>query len=678
MKRGTIKLAVFAASCLIAVTMSAQASDSVDVLQAFQNTCSQLLAVPPTAASLKCLSTYAKEVQDADLKAAVLATYAMGLICCDQAQDAYKIVQHLKQDYPMTPHLVLFQGSQYLADCPKCSGSGTAEGRCSQCGGRGTCKGCGGRGTTMEFNQAGATCKACQGSRQYPACQGSRRETVKCPLCFGKRQIASKELMKSAYVKLIQQTQALALEHEREAKGLILFEGQWVTPADKQKELDKRNALAKAKQAEEDQKLAGEKQMQEKEEQKLAEAQPMQMPTQKQEVTTATDKHGKISVGYSSPVIVTTLAGDPGVYSVDRCRRVDGRGSEARFISPTSVAVDRKGNVYVVDYTPDMVIGYIRKITPDGMVSTFAKCTKHNTSGTAVDSRGNVIWIAGDQTAISPGGLATDDNGNVYVAEGGNYVIRKIAPEGMMTTYAGVLGYSGSTDGPGTEARFASPNEVAVDGRGYVYVSDGTTIRKISPGGLSVSTLAGSSADGRPIIKFDAQMHMVITPGGSPGSGRVDGKGGMARFRQPFGVAVDGSGCVYVADGDTFCGCAIRKITPDGMVTTFVGSIINNGLAYSDDTGLDWSYIRGLATDDTGNVYVADTGNSIICKITPGGEVSIVAGSRKAAGISDGVGTAARFRQPFGVAVDRNGTIYVADTGNHAIRKITPAATATP
>lgn len=256
-----MKQIALAVSFLVAVTTSAQVSDSTEMFQAVQGTCSQLLVIPPTALSLQGLSACVKSVQDADLKAAMLAAYAMGLFCCDQAQDANKMVQYLKQAYPTTPFLALFQGSQYQANCPKCSGGGTVEGACSRCGGNGACKGCRGRGTIPQLNRAVIACKACGGSGKCSACGGSRRETAKCPQCFGKRQITSKDLMKDAYAKLLQQTKALALEHERAAKGLIQFEDQWVTPADRQKELDQREARAKAQQADAERKLkeAGQK-----------------------------------------------------------------------------------------------------------------------------------------------------------------------------------------------------------------------------------------------------------------------------------------------------------------------------------------------------------------------------------------------------------------------------------
>ena len=145
-------------------------------------------------------------------------------------------------------------------------------------------------------------------------------------------------------------------------------------------------------------------------------------------------------------------------------------------------------------------------------------------------------------------------------------------------------------------------------------------------------------------------------PGGPPRS--VDGTGSGARFFHPTGVAVDSAGNVYVAD--TY-NQTIRKVTAAGVVTTLAGGPTAN-----------FDYPAGVAVDSEGNVYVADTENQSIRKVTPMGSVITLAGLADGAGNSDGTGIAARFHQPHGVAVDSAGNVYVADAGNSAIRKITP------
>jgi streptogramin lyase len=333
--------------------------------------------------------------------------------------------------------------------------------------------------------------------------------------------------------------------------------------------------------------------------------------------------------------VVTTLAGTAGVGG-----SADGTGAAARFSTPYGVAVDGSGNVYVADTNNST----IRKITPAGVVSTLA---------------GNAgAWGSADGTGAGarfnyPQGVAVDGSGNVYVADSNNYTIRKITPTGVVTTLAGTAGAYGSADGAGAAARFINPFGVAVDGSGTVYVADtgNLTIRKITPAGV-VTTLAGSAG----------------------ASGTADGTGVAARFYQPFGVAVDGSGNVYVADTSNF---TIRKITPAGVVTTFAGAAGSNGSADGTGAAARFWNPRGVAVDGSGNIFVADTNNSIIRKITPAGVVTTPAGTASTRGSADGTGAAARFNTPWGVAVDGSGTVYVADSVNSTIRKITPAGVVT-
>ena len=221
------------------------------------------------------------------------------------------------------------------------------------------------------------------------------------------------------------------------------------------------------------------------------------------------------------------------------------------------------------------------------------------------------------------------------------------SPVGTVTTFAG--GVNGSTDGTGADARFNSPYGVAVDGDGNVYVADTSnhTIRKITAAGV-VTTLAGTA--------------------GSFGS--ADGTGADARFFYPYGVAVDGDGNVYVADRANH---TIRKITPAGVVTTLAGAAGSSGSADGTGAVARFNYPDGVAVDGGGNVYVADTSNHTIRKITPAGVVTTLVGAATENGFSDGRGPLARLYAPYGVAVDGGGNVYVADYANHAIRKVTPA-----
>jgi streptogramin lyase len=328
---------------------------------------------------------------------------------------------------------------------------------------------------------------------------------------------------------------------------------------------------------------------------------------------------------YSQPYTFTTLAGMAGSGSAD------GTGTNAQFTGPRGVAVDSAGNVYVADYDNHT----IRKVTPAGEVSTLA--------GLA-GSKGSADGLGSAARFNAPRGVAVDSVGNVYVADSLNFTIRKITSSGEVSTLAGLAGTFGSVDGLGSDARFSNLSGVALDSAGALYVADSgnNMIRKFTPGG-EVSTLAGL--------------------GGSPGY--ADGAGTNARFSNPYGVVVDSTGTVYVADTGNF---TIRKITPGGEVSTLAGQVHSSGS--TDGTGSNARFFNpyGVAVDSAGNVFVADTSNFTIRRITPSGEVSTLAGQVRSSGCTDGTGSNARFYLPYGVAVDRGGNLYVADLGNYAIR----------
>jgi sugar lactone lactonase YvrE len=331
--------------------------------------------------------------------------------------------------------------------------------------------------------------------------------------------------------------------------------------------------------------------------------------------------------------IVSTLAGTAGIVG-----SADGTGPDAQFDTPSGVATDSAGNVYVADtfnYT-------IRKITPDGLVSRLAGPIGSFRSSGSADGVGSTPKFD------EPDGVATDSAGNVYVADTDNHTIRKISPAGVVSTLAGTAGFHGSADGIGAAARFWWPSGVAIDSANSVYVADtfNHTIRKITPEGV-VTTLAGTA--------------------GSIGS--TDGTGASARFDYPHGVATDSANNVYVADtGNSI----IRKISPAGVVSTLAGTAGFHGSADGTGPAASFSYPSGVATDSANNVYVADTGNSTIRKITSEGVTSTLAGTAGSSGSADGTGPAAQFNGPCGVATDSANNVFVADTYNHTVRKITP------
>jgi sugar lactone lactonase YvrE len=302
--------------------------------------------------------------------------------------------------------------------------------------------------------------------------------------------------------------------------------------------------------------------------------------------------------------------------------------------------------------------------------------------------------VAGDTDASTgPGSTFNDPLGiticcttnGVYVADFGNGAIRQIATDGGIAGQT-TTAYSsfGNVDGTGTAARFHGPAGIATDAAGNVYVADAlnSTIRKITPSG-DVSTVPVFYSHAGPIlpdfndptgIAVDSSGNLYVADTGygevniipPSGVGSFLSVGGeIASFAQPSAVAVDSSGNVYVADSSAN---VIYKVTPGGVETVLAGS----GTAGSQNgtgTGATFNAPKGMTIDTAGNLYVADTGNNEIRKITPAGVVTTVAGSTSA-GSSDGAGTSASFNGPDGVTVDASGNLYIADTGNNLIREI--------
>jgi len=340
---------------------------------------------------------------------------------------------------------------------------------------------------------------------------------------------------------------------------------------------------------------------------------------------------------------VSILAGSPQSQG-----STDGPGSQALFAKPYGVAVDALGNLFVADTYNHTV----REISSSGAAVTLA--------GVA----GTPGFRNGPAAPNSPGaglfnypyGITVDANENIYVADALNNMIRKIS-HGYVTTLAGA-GRSGSLDGVGTNALFSVPVALAADGAGNVYVADygNNLIRRVSPLGV-VTTLAGSPGMG----------------------GSQNGVNSGATFFQPSGIAVDDATNLYVADTGNDL---IRKITPDATsanwsVSTLAGAASLAGDA--DGTGTNASFFlpQGVAVDSLDNVYVGDSLNRTIRKITVGGVVSTLAGPDGSYGSVDGPAEAARFHEPYGVALDAATNLYVADTFNDTIRRISPAGVVT-
>ncbi|PTY06220.1 hypothetical protein DB347_12290 [Opitutaceae bacterium EW11] len=270
---------------------------------------------------------------------------------------------------------------------------------------------------------------------------------------------------------------------------------------------------------------------------------------------------------------VTTFAGTPGTSG-----SADGTGTAAQFDSPAGLAIDAAGNLFVAD----MVNHTIRKITPTGVVTTLAGSAGNPGSddGTGASARFQ-----------NPVGVAVDGSGNIYVADSGNSVIRKVTSAGTVSTLAGTAGETGPTDGSGSQARFYSPYGVAVDGSGIIYVADtfNHTIRQISSSG-AVTTLAGSAGQ----------------------SGFADATAGSARFSGPSAIAVDLSGKLYVTESANH---TVRTIS-NGSVLTIAGAAGSDGSINGDGTTARFNGPQGVAVSASGSVFVSDTLNSTVRKLT--------------------------------------------------------------
>ena len=266
--------------------------------------------------------------------------------------------------------------------------------------------------------------------------------------------------------------------------------------------------------------------------------------------------------------------------------------------------------------------------------------------------RGHSDGIGQEARFDCPVGICADGDGNLYIVDHGNHCIRKMTPEGVVTTLAGDGG-DGDDDGIGQEARFHCPEGICIEHDGNLYVTDTENhcIRKVTPEGV-VTTVAGAQR------------------------GFADGIGSHARFCEPRGICVDGDGNLYIVDHGNHC---IRKVTSEGVVTTLAGDGTSQEIGYADGARFEARFDNpeGICIDGDGNLYVTDACNHCIRKVTPEGVVTTLAGDGgDEAGDDDGVGSAARFNNPTGICISGDGDLYVADTTNTKIRKI--AANLTP
>jgi sugar lactone lactonase YvrE len=405
-------------------------------------------------------------------------------------------------------------------------------------------------------------------------------------------------------------------------------------------------------------------------------------PQNPAQVCNVTAGSGTVTSGPITSVLVNCAASQLSLIAgqLGGTGNIGGSGTGARFNQPYGPGIDAAGNLYVADWYSS-----IRKVTPAAVVSTLP---------------------GANPQFDFPSDVAVDGAGNLYVADSGHNIIRKITAAGTVTTFAG-SGSPGSADGQGSAASFYNPGGVAVGAGGNVYVADtyNCTVRRITPAG-TVTTVAGivgmqGSADGPAAtatfsapssIAVDAAGNVYIadpfnntirklavgvvsTLAGTAGvSGGADGTGAAAQFNHPSGVAVDAAGTIYVADTANH---TVRRVTAAGIVTTLAGTAGASGATDGAGSAARFGSPVGVRVDASGTIYVADNGNSAIRRVTASGVVTTFAGAPASPGSADQTGAAASFSTPYGIAADAAGNIYVADFENSTIRKVTPAGAVT-
>jgi len=372
-----------------------------------------------------------------------------------------------------------------------------------------------------------------------------------------------------------------------------------------------------------------------------------------------------------------------------------GPATSAQLNSPTGLAVDAAGNLFIADTNNNC----IRKVTPAGTINTVAGNGTQGFSGDGGSATSAQLW--------NPSGVAVDTAGNLFIADTNNNRVRKVAPGGVISTVAGngIPGFSGD-GGPATSAQLSDPSGVAVDSAGNLFIADlvNNRIRMVTTGGV-ISTVAGNgsfgfSGDGGPAIdaQFNYPSGVAVDTAGNlyiadRGNSRVrkvtggvistvagngnfgfSGDGGpatSAQLNSPAGVAVDTAGNLFIAD---LFNNRIRKVTTGGVISTMAG---NGSFGFSGDGGsaisAQLSDPYGVGVDAAGNLFIADTNNNRIRKVTPAGIISTVAGNGSFGFSGDGgPATSAQLSDPYGVGVDAAGNLFIADSPNDRVRMVTP------
>lgn len=348
----------------------------------------------------------------------------------------------------------------------------------------------------------------------------------------------------------------------------------------------------------------------------------------------------------SGSYIITTVAGlnGPG-FSGD-----GGPALYAGLSSPAGIAVDNSGNVFIAD-----TVNYrVRRVSPQGVITTVAGNGTNGfggDGGSATSAQLSFIY-AGNYTS----GVAVDADGNLFIADSANNRVRRVTPQGIITTVAGDgSGGFGGDGGQATSAQLSYPSAIAADASGNLFISDyyNDRIRKVTPQGI-ISTVAGD---------------------GTRGFGGDGGPATSAALYAPLGLALDPSGNLFIADmGNN----RIRKVTPQGAISTVVG---NGTWGFSGDGGpaisAELERIYGVAVDKFGNILVPDWSNDRIREVALDGTISTVAGGNGSGLGSGGPATSDELFYPWAITIDTTGNLFIAGSGGGVIRELIPSPTST-
>jgi sugar lactone lactonase YvrE len=386
---------------------------------------------------------------------------------------------------------------------------------------------------------------------------------------------------------------------------------------------------------------------------------------------------------------VTTIAGNSAATGP-----VDGDAAQAGFGEMSSVAVNALGTVAIADTRSHAI-----RLFAGGQVKTFA--------GT-LSILGSKDGVGSAAQFNSPSAVAYDSKGHLYVVERSNHTLRKVSPQGEVTTVAGLAPTPGSVDGSASTARFIRPTALALSPDNVLHVfdpnlraiaSDGTTTTVafpplpdagvqsfVSPNGLSFApngdaywvegqsfcssfSIIGRTTRANVIRRRTAAGELQTVAGIFGSFGSADGAAAQATFECPSGLVRAADGVLYVSDTQN---STIRKVGLDGTVSTLAGQAKKPGSLDGAGASAQFSLPSGMALSKAGFLYVSDTGNHTIRKVTAEGMVSTFVGAPAIAGSDDGTGPLARFNSPGALAVDAQDNLFVADVGNHVVRKVTP------